>query len=40
MGKQVLDGPAASDLRVLHTADWHLGHTLHGHGGQAEHGAQ
>lgn len=27
------------DLRVLHTADWHLGHTLHGHGRQAEHGA-
>lgn len=24
-------------LRILHTADWHLGHTLRGHSRQAEH---
>jgi exonuclease SbcD len=26
-------------IRILHTADWHLGHTLAGHGRQAEHAA-
>lgn len=24
-------------LRIIHTADWHLGHTLHGHGREGEH---
>ena len=26
-------------LRVLHTSDWHLGHSLHGHDRREEHGA-
>jgi len=30
----VLDG----DMRILHTADWHLGHTLRDHARTAEHG--
>ena len=24
-------------MRILHTADWHLGHTLRGHSRQREH---
>lgn len=26
-------------LRIVHTSDWHLGHTLHGHDREHEHGA-
>ena len=26
-------------LRIVHTSDWHLGHTLHGHDREHEHRA-
>ncbi|MBZ0119318.1 MAG: exonuclease subunit SbcD, partial [Sandaracinaceae bacterium] len=28
---------SARHLKICHTADWHLGHTLHGHGRDYEH---
>lgn len=31
--------PMSSSFTLLHTADWHLGHTLHGHVRLAEHAA-
>jgi hypothetical protein len=30
---------AASCMRILHTADWHLGHTLRDHSRVVEHAA-
>lgn len=29
--------PMSRHLKIVHTSDWHLGHTLHGHGREHEH---